>query len=92
MFDALLQYEDLLANPAFVAFVVTLIVDILGYIENKARNTSIGFSKGMLLETFAKYEASIILLSTYLPIEQAVVGGFIIDVITRVFKKLRPAP
>lgn len=89
MFDSLLQYEDLLLNPAFVALVVTLVVDILGYIENKARNSKVGFSKGMLLETFAKYEASIILLSTYFPIEQAVVGGFILDVATRVIKKLR---
>ena len=89
MFDALLQYEDLFANPAFVALIVTFIVDIFGYIANKARNSSIKFDVGMLVETLAKYEGSIILLSTFFPLEQAIVGGFLIDVATRTIKKLK---
>jgi predicted permease len=89
MFDALLQFEDILKNPLFIAFIVSLIVDILGYIENKARNAKIGFDKGMLLETIAKYEVFIPLLSLAFPLEKAVVGAFLIDVITRVIKKLK---
>ena len=89
MFDALLQYEELFLNPAFVALVVTFIVDIFGYIANKARNSSVSFDAGMLVETLAKYEGSIILLSVFFPLEQAVVGGFLIDVATRTIKKLK---
>ena len=89
MFESILQYEDLLLNPVFIAFIVALIVDIGGYIENKVRNAKVGFDSGMLAETIIKYEVFIPLLSFAFPLEQAVVGAFIIDVFTRVVKKLK---
>ena len=90
MFDSLLQVENLLQNPAFVALIVTLVVDVLGYIENKARNSKIGFNTGMAIETLAKYEAIIIMFSTLLPIEQAVFWAFVADVVTRLVKRFKP--
>ena len=89
MFESILQYEDLLLNPVFIAFIVALIVDIGGYLENKVRNAKVGFDSGMIAETIIKYEVFIPLLSFAFPLEQAVVGAFIIDVATRVIKKLR---
>ena len=90
MFDSLLQVENLLQNPAFVALIVTLIVDLLGYIENKARNSGMPFDKGMAIETLAKYEGFIIMFSTLLPIEQAVFWAFVADVATRLIKRFKP--
>ena len=92
MFDSLLQFENILINPIFVAFIVALIVDVLGYIENKVRNTETKFSVKMTLETLAKYEALIILFTTYLPIEQAVFGAFIADIVIRLVKRVKPTP
>ena len=89
MFDALLQYEDLLLNPAFIALIVTIIVNILGYVENKARNSGTSYTKGMFVETLAKYEVFIPLLSFAIPLEEAVAGALLIDVVTRVIKKLK---
>ena len=89
MFDAILQYEDLLLNPVFIAFIVALIVDVLGFIGNKARDSGVDFDKGMLLETLVKYETFIPLLSFAFPLEKAIVGAFIIDVATRVITKLK---
>ena len=89
MFDAILQYEELLLNPVFIAFIVALIVDIGGYLENKVRNANIGFDSGMMAETIIKYEVFIPLLSFAFPLEQAIVGAFIIDILTRVVKKLK---
>ena len=89
MFDALLQYEDLLLNPAFVALIVTFIVNILGYVENRARDSGTSYAKGKLIETLAKYEVFIPLLSFALPMEEAVVGALLIDVATRVVTKLK---
>ena len=89
MFEALLQYEDLFANPAFVALIVTFIVDIGGYLGNKVRNAKVGFDLGMLGETLVKYEVFIPLLSFAFPLEQAVVGAFLIDIATRTIKKLK---
>ena len=89
MFESILQYEDLLLNPIFIAFIVALIVDIGGYLENKVRNAKVGFNSGMIAETIIKYEVFIPLLSFAFPLEQAVVGAFIIDVATRVITKLK---
>ena len=89
MFDALLQYEDLLLNPAFVALIVTVIVDVGGYLGNKVRNAKVGFDPGMLAETLIKYEVFIPLLSFAFPLEQAVVGAFLIDIATRTIKHLK---
>ena len=89
MFDAILQYEDLLLNPVFIAFIVALIVDIGGYLENKVRDAKVGFDSGMIAETIIKYEVFIPLLSFAFPLEHAVVGAFIIDVATRVITKLK---
>ena len=89
MFESILQYEELLLNPIFIAFIVALIVDIGGYLENKVRTAKVGFDSGMLAETIIKYEVFIPLLSFAFPLEQAVVGAFIIDVATRVITKLK---
>ena len=92
MFDAILQFEDLLLNPIFIAFIVALIVDIGGYLENKVRNSSTGFDTGMMAETIIKYEVFIPLLSFAFQLEYAIVGAFIIDVLLRVVAKLKPTP
>ena len=89
MFDALLQFEDLFANPLIIAFIVSLIVDIGGYLSNKARNAKIGFDPGMLAETVIKYEVFIPLISLAFPLEYAIIGAFAIDILTRLVKKLK---
>ena len=89
MFDSLLQFEDLLANPAFVALIVTLIVDIGGFLGNKVRDAKVGFDPGMFAETLFKYEVFIPLLSFAFPLKYAIVGAFLIDIAMRSIKKLK---
>jgi hypothetical protein len=88
--------EWLEANPAayrfLVALIVTIIVNICGYLANKARNKKISYDPGQFVETLLVYEPLIILLAEALPIEYAILGTIILDIWRRTYKALAPTP
>lgn len=93
--DMLLESLDWLeANPAvyrfLVALIVTIVVNICGYLANKARKKEISYDPGQFVETLLVYEPLIILLAEALPIKYAILGALILDIWRRTYKALAP--
>lgn len=71
------------------AIVAGLLRNIAGWFENAYKDGKIDeYEIKELLGTIVKYFASIMLLTTGMPIEQAVAGSFILDVGTSAIKKI----
>lgn len=83
-----LQYLE--ANPAayrlVVGLIVTIIVNVFGFLANLARNKEIKYDKGMFAETLMVYEPLILLLPEAMPMKWAIVGAIVADVWRRTYK------
>ena len=81
--------DQLFENPAFVGLLTTSIIGVLsGFMENWSitRET---FNPNKFAETFFYYEPLLILLSQWLPMKEAVIFTFAIDVLRRIAKRLK---
>jgi len=86
----LLKY--LFSNSA-VAFAVGYLRNMLGFLENwfraKYSQTEIEYELGKLGETWAKYQAGILAMASWLPAPAAATITFLVDLITSSIKKLK---
>jgi len=86
----LLKY--LFSNSA-MAFAVGYLRNMLGFLENwfraKYSQTEIEYELGKLGETWAKYQAGILAMGSWLPAPAAATITFLVDLITSSIKKLK---
>jgi len=80
---------ELLKNPIFWAFVLGFIRNILGYLENIARDRTEKYDASKLAETELKWIAMMIFISQWLPVEAAAGLSFVVDIFTSGIKTLK---
>jgi len=84
--------EALKENPAayrlVIGLIVTMIINVFGYLANKVRDKKVAYDAGMLAETLLTYEPLILLLPEAMPTEWAIVGAIIVDIWRRTYKAL----
>lgn len=84
------------SNPALyravVILIMTVTVNVCGYLENLARKKGLKYDKGMLAETLMKYTPLIIVLPEFLPMEYAIGAALILDIFTRTIAHLKGKP
>ncbi|GAI36929.1 unnamed protein product [marine sediment metagenome] len=85
--------EALESNPAAyraaVILIMTVIVNVCGYIENRAAKKGLPYDKRKIAETLMVYTPLIALLPELLPMNQAIVGALIIDIFRRTISHLK---
>lgn len=85
------KLDQLFENPAFVGLVTTFFVGVFsGFMENWSI-TGETFDPKRFAETFFYYEPLLILFSQWLPVKQAAVMLFVIDILRRIAKRLKGA-
>jgi len=72
-----------------VALAVALCRNMLGYLANRFRDPKVEYEIAQLGETWAEYEAGILILSQGLPLGLSVAATFLVEVISRAIKKLK---
>jgi hypothetical protein len=81
--------DQLFDNPAFVGLVATVFVGIFsGYMENWSISGE-AFDVNKFAETFYYYEPLLILFSQWLPMREAVLFTFALDIVRRIALRLR---
>jgi len=83
--------DQWLENPAFVGLVMALLVGLGGYLENWVR-TGEPFQLEKLAETFYLYEPILIGISQFLPIREATILVFMVDILRRIAYRIKPPP
>ena len=81
--NLLYEAEKILENPVIVAFLAGLIVNYFGFLANTFI-THETYDANKLMETWFTYEPVLILISQYLPMREALVWTFAIDVTRRI--------
>ena len=79
-----------LENPWWAAIVITVLVNIFGYLENLAVEKGQTYLVGKFIETWMFYEPTLILLSQTFPMPYAAAIALIIDIARRAITRLKP--
>lgn len=78
--------ERAFENPTLVALLITLFMNIWGFIENTAVNPQ-SYYVTKFIETFALYEPLLLALTQALPMQYALALAIVIDVLRRLKTK-----
>jgi hypothetical protein len=88
--------EALESNPALyravVILIMTIIVNICGYLENRAVKKGLQYDPRKFAETLMTYTPLILVLPEFLPMKYAVVASLIIDIFRRTISHLKGEP
>lgn len=79
-----------LENPWWAAIVITILVNIFGYVENLTVETGQAYVVEKFVETWMFYEPTLIILSQTFPMPYAAVIALIIDIARRAITRLKP--